>query len=175
MEITIEALESLVANLETEESARREKLERLIRAYARIVALREPEHFPRRALHLGDEAGHWDNSYPPNQVYSDRSGPRLVKVRSSSEEDIATEGGFYYAWRRVSTDPGLYVSRTGQIYGCAETGTGRVGQFAAHPGDCEVDCEVDWSVRDEITLADLEEVEQHMRALAFPLATAAVA
>lgn len=176
-QITIEQLESLVDRMEHDETARRAKLHRLIRAYARIVALREPQQFPARALHLGDESGHWDNSYPPTQVYSDRSGPRLIRVRESQEEDIATTGGFYHDWRRVSVSPGLYVSRDGHLYGRAETGTGRVGQYAAHPGDCDVDCAVEWSVRpdDELELGDIEECELHMRTLAFPLATQAVA
>jgi hypothetical protein len=94
----------------------------------------------------------------------------LRLVVQNSTTDIATESGYYYAWRRVTEDPGLYVSRDGTIYGCDEHGTGRLGQFAAHPGDCDVECELDWSPRDadELSTEDLATVEQHMRALAFP-------
>lgn len=39
---------------------------------------------------------------------------------------------------------GLYDGRKGELYGCEETGTGALGQFAAHPGDHDVDCKLSW-------------------------------
>ncbi len=45
MNITIEEIESLVANLEGDDTARRAKLTRLIAAEARIVWLRCPAKF----------------------------------------------------------------------------------------------------------------------------------
>lgn len=169
-EITIETLEALATQLETDEEAQRAKLLRMIRAESRILAVREPGKFPARATVLHDEDGHWDSSYPPKQVYADRTGPLLVKVVGNKSSDVATSGGFYYSWRRVTEDPGLYVARDGTIYGCNEHGTGRLGQFAAHPGDCDVEVELDWSPRDlgDVTTEELAEVESHMRALAFP-------
>jgi len=169
-EITIESLESLANQLETDDAAQREKLLRMIRAEARIIAVREPDKFPARATTCRDEDGHWDSSYPPEQRYCDRTGPRLAKVSGNSTTDIATESGFYHAWRRVTEDRGIYVARDGSIWGCDETGTGRLGQFAAHPGYCNVDVTLDWDRRniDDITTDDLAATELHMRALAFP-------
>lgn len=176
-EITIEALETLATQLETDDGATRAKLLRMIRAEARILAVREPSKFRSQATACRDEDGHWDSSYPPKQQYCDRTGPRLVQVSDCSTRDLATEGGFYYAWRRVTEDPGLFVARDGAIWGCDEHGTGRLGAFAAHPGDCDVEVELDWSRRDidEVTTAELSAVEAHMRMLAFPASAASEA
>lgn len=168
--VTIDQLEALAVSLEQTDAEQRAKLLRMIRAEARILAVREPAKFQRKALEHGDEDGHFDGSYPPKQVFKNCTGPRLVRVHSWSTDDIATEGGFYYTWKRVTTDPGLYVARDGTIYGCDEHGTGKLGQFAAHPGDCDVECELDWDPRDldNVTTEELATVESHMRALAFP-------
>lgn len=173
--ITIDEIESLVASLEHEESERRASLKRLIAAHARKLAVSSPGSFKKRATKHGDEAGHSDNSYPPKQVYSDRTGPALLRVYDHDTEDVATSTGFYYSWKRVTTDPGLYVNAKGQIWGADETGTGRLGQFAAHPGDCDVDCTIAWRILrdDEIETASLEQAERELRALAFPAEPAA--
>ena len=170
--ITIESLEALATELEQTAELQTTKLKRLIAAYARILWQREPEHFKRRDTEHGDEAGHWDSSYPPKQVYRARTGPRLVLVDELTTDDVPTSGGFYYSWRRVTTDGGVYVDRMGQIYECEETGTGRLGQFAAHPGDCDVECTLDWSRNSKPTLDQLALAEQKMRELAFPLSQA---
>lgn len=174
--ITIEQVEALAAQVEGDESVERGRLLRLIAAYSRILAVREPHLYERRALHHGDEAGHYDSSWPPRQVYSERRGPRLIRVRRWETEDVPTSSGYYHEWRRTTVDPGLYVDRAGTIYGADETGTGRVGQYAAHPGDCGVDCTIEWSVRDraEMTIDEIREVEEHLRGLAFPAAARAV-
>jgi hypothetical protein len=173
--ITIEDLERLASELEANETAQRERLLRLICAEARILAAREPHLFERMPTEYGDEAGHWDNSFPPKKEYRCRTGPRLLEVRDNTTDDVATSSGFYYSWKRVTTDLGLYVARDGSIYGADETGTGRLGQFAARPGDCDVECTIEWSQRDrnDLTLDELREVESHLRALAFPLSQAA--
>jgi hypothetical protein len=154
-----------------EVETRRARLVRLCAAYARIVAAREPAAFAARPLHHGDEAGHWDSSYPPKQVYSDRSGPRTVRITERETEDVATTGGFYYSWRRVTTAPGLHIGPDGRWYHSTETGTGELGQFAAHPGDCGVECEIEYTTRhaDSLTVAELTEAERVLRDLAFPL------
>lgn len=172
--ITIEDLERLANELEANETAQRERLLRLICAEARILAAREPELFRRMPTEYADVDGHWDNSYPPKQKYKNRTGPRVIVVSEGVTDDIATSAGFYYSWKRVTTDLGLYVARDGSIYGADETGTGRLGQFAAHPGDCDVECTVGWSLRDrnELSLGELSEVESHLRKLAFPLSQA---
>lgn len=172
--ITLEQLEALATQLEGEDEATRAKMLRLIRAYARILSLREPEVFGRRrATELRDQDGHWDRSYPPEQVYRNRTGPRLIEIREHATTDIATEGGFYHAWRRVTEDQGLYVDRAGMLWGCNETGTGAVGQFAAHPGDCGVEVELDWSplALSDVSTADLRTAEEQLRRSAFPAAT----
>lgn len=169
-QITIEQLEALATRLETDDAAKREKLMRMIRAYCRILAQREPKLWGRMPTEHADCDGHWDNSYPPAQKYKNHSGPRLIEVVDHRTNDIATSGGFYYDWKRVTEQPGLYVSRDGRIFGCQETGTGRVGRFAAHPGDCDVSCTLEWSPRDvdEITTVEIETVEAHLRGIAFP-------
>lgn len=171
--ITIESLEQLATELEATEAAQRAKLDRMIRAHARILAVREPHLFERKATERGDEAGHYDNSYPPKQVFRARTGPRLLRVAGYDYEDVATSGGYYYEWRRVTTDGGVYVSKMGELYEADETGTGRLGQFAAHPGDCNVECEIEWSHKRDVSLDQLVAAESHLRALAFPLSQAA--
>lgn len=173
--ITIEGLEKLATELESDEAQQRERLKRLICAYARILAVREPHLFERRATERADEDGHWDNSFPPKIKFKNRTGPRLILVDGYEWDDIATSGGFYHEWKRITTNPGLYVARDGSIYGADETGTGRLGQFAAHPGDCNVECTIEWTKRnrDSLAVSDLAEVEAHLRKLAFPLSHAA--
>lgn len=171
--ITIESLEQLATELEATEAAQRAKLDRLIRAYARILAAREPHLFERKSTEHGDEAGHWDNSFPPHQEFRAHTGPRLLRVEAWDTEDVATSSGFYHSWRRVTTDGGLYVSKMGELYEADETGTGRVGQFAAHPGDCDVECTIEWLRKHDVSLEQIATVELHLRALAFPLSQAA--
>jgi hypothetical protein len=167
--ITIEDVEALASKLENDAHAEREKLTRLIRAYARIVSVREPERFAAMPTEYADEDGHWDNSFPPRQRYRARTGPRLVQISDCTTRDVATSSGFYYDWKRVTEHPGVFVSRDGRIYGCEETGTGRVGQFAAHPGDRDVCVEIEWSPRSDLELSELRTAEETLRKLAFPL------
>lgn len=174
MTITIEQIEELANSLETTDTEQRANLQRMIRAEARILAVREPDKFTRKALEYRDEDGHWDNSYPPKQKYRNYTGPRLLKVQSCTTDDIATTSGFYYDWKRVTTDPGIYVACDGELWGCNESGTGSLGRFAAHPGDCNVEVELEWSPLDmhEVTIVQLQQVEEHLRKLAFPLSHA---
>lgn len=169
-EITVEAIEALAARLEADEATTRAKLLRLIKAEARILALREPGEFRRHALEYADEDGHYDSSFPPKQVYRDKTGPSLFEVDRFDYEENATTSGFYYAWEAATTDAGIYVDRKGTIYGAEITGTGRLGQFAAHPGNCGVLLAIEWSPRDldDVTTEALRTVEAVMRAKAFP-------
>lgn len=169
-EISIEDIEAIVAKMEADESARRAKLTRLIAAEARILALREPARFPRRATELSDEDGHWDNSYPPKLCYKNRTGPRLLKIEDNATEDIATSSGFAHDWKRVTTRLGLWIGTRGELYGCEETGTGKFGNFAAHPGDYNVEVTLEWVIlaEDDVTTAQLESAEAQLRARAFP-------
>lgn len=174
--ITIEQLETLATELETDVEAQRSRLSRLCRAYVRIIAAREPDAFEARATRHGDEAGHYDSSYPPKQVYSELTGPACILLASRETEDVRDEGssGYYYHWHRVTTYGGLYVDMHGRWIRGDETGTGRVGPFAAHPGDCGVDCTIEWSRvgDDDVTLAELVAAERTLRDLAFPLVAA---
>jgi hypothetical protein len=169
--LTIQDLEELAAQIAGETSDRRQKLLRMIRAYCKIINAREPDKFSRRACHFGDEAGNCDGSYPPKQVYSDRSGPLGITIISFSSEDVPNSGGFYHDYHTVSTDSGLYVSPKGELFGGSMTGTGSFGQFPAHPGDCNVDCCIEWSDLDpeEVPLDLLEKAEKELRDIAFPL------
>jgi len=169
--ITLEALEALAAAAESDNAVEHARLARLCTAYGRILRARDPEKFQHKACHVGDEAGHCDSSYPPDQKYTECTGPRALRLRMRATEDIATSGGFYYSWRRVTTDGGLYLGLDGSWYRSSETGTGEVGSFAAHPGDCNVDCTIEWSTVDvdELTLEELRAAEATLRELAFPL------
>lgn len=175
-EITIESLEALVEQIAGEQKEQREKQLRMIAACARIVALQAPKKFSRQACRRQDEEGHFDNSFPPSIDLVDFSGPRLYCVYEHSTEDVATSTGFYHSWKRVTKDQGLYVSRSGVIYGCEETGTGRRGQYAAYPGDCDVDCDLSYSRADlsEISAEHLAQALKELSEMAFPLATAAI-
>lgn len=170
---TIESLEALATELEQDAEQQRARLKRLIAAYARILWAREPHQFRRRYTEHGDAAGRCNDSYPPNQEFRNQTGPRLVQVEDYNLEDVPTSTGFYHSWKRVTIDGGVYVDRMGQIYEANEMGTGRFGAFAAHPGDCSVECEIEWSLKSDVTLEQLQTAEQKMRELAFPLSQAA--
>jgi hypothetical protein len=143
--ITIEQLEALAAQAENDNAAECERLLRLCRAMARILAVRQPEVFKRRATSITDEAGHYDNSYPPKaELHYGHAAPRLAIVQRHATEDVPTSGGYYHTWRRQTDDLGCYVAPDGSFWGCDETGTGAVGQYAAHPGDHDRDITRDW-------------------------------
>jgi hypothetical protein len=170
--ITLEQLEGLALQIEADDAAEHARLMRLCRAMVRILAARQPELFVRRATSITDEAGHYDNSYPPKPEFHRAGGPRLFKIRGNDTDDVPTSGGFYYSWKRETAELGCYVGRDGVFRGCDESGTGRLGQFAAHPGDCEREIEIDWPVI-EPTLDDLRDAEPKLReALAAYLAAA---
>lgn len=171
MDITIEALEALAVEFTAEVDNKRARLARLCVAYARIIAAREPQHYRVQPCHQGDEPGYWDSSYPPKQVYSDHTGPRSLEIASEQTEDIATSGGAYYEWRRVTSVPGLYIAPDGSWYRSYQEGTGQVGSFAAHPGHCSVDCEIEYVETgwESLTQDELVAAEEQLRELAFPL------
>jgi hypothetical protein len=174
-DITIEGLEALAAQMEADAATHAAKLERLIRAFARIINGREPQKFTRKPTEYGDEAGHYDNSFPPEQEYRAHTGPRLIRLEERTTEEVATSSGFYYSWKLVTTAPGLYVAPDGSLWGSDATGAGRLGQFAAHPGDCGVEVTIDYDRRGDVSLDELERAEMALRDLAFPLIAAAQA
>jgi hypothetical protein len=169
--ITLAALEAIADEIVGEESQKREHLATMIRHYARILAVREPERFTRRATELSDEDGHYDNSYPPKLEWKDRSGPVSMRIVPGTYEQVATEGGFYHSWRAATSDSGLYITPTGEMIGATFEGEGRYGQFAAHPGDCSVMITVEWDRLDidDVPTERLVEAEAELRDLAFPL------
>lgn len=172
--MNIHELEALANEICETQQTKREHLLRMLRAYCKIINAREPGKFKRRACHFGDVAGNCDGSYPPEQAYTDRSGPLAIEIVSFSSEDVPDSGGFYYSYHTVATDMGLYLSPKGDLFGGAMTGTGSFGQFPAHPGDCDVDCSIEWSNLDpeDVPLDRLEKAEKEMRAIAFPLLAA---
>lgn len=172
-EITIEGLEAMAAQLEQDAETRAAKLRRLIRAFARIIQAREPRKFIRQPCEFGDEAGHYDNSFPPKQEHRDYTGPRLLEIYEEEIEEVRTSSGFYYDYRIVTTNAGLYVAADGSLWGADRTGTGSLGQFAAHPGDCGVEVTIDYDRRDDVSIEALEIAEKTLRDLAFPLVAAA--
>jgi hypothetical protein len=174
MEITLEALENLAAQIEAEEGQERDRLKRLITAYARILRQRQPELFRRKALEYSDEDGHYDNSYPPSIQWKDHNGPAVITVMKMDYTTAATEGGFYHDYRFITVEKGIYVGKEGTIYGATIDGTGHFGQFAAHPGDCNVMATITYEPR-SIDTKYLQITEEHMRKLAFPLIAAQLA
>jgi hypothetical protein len=168
--ITLESLEQLAAQIIDDDDAERNRLLRLVRAYAQIIGRREPGEFARMATRrVSDDDG--DNSYPPETKYVGRSGPVLLRLADPADEEVRTSGGFYHSWKIQTTDSGLYVDRIGNLYGRYQTGTGHYGQFAAHPGDCDVEIEIDWERLDEgeIAIDRLRDAEEILRGLASPL------
>lgn len=174
MKLTIEEIETLSAQICEETETAKEKLARLIRAFARIVEAKEPGEFSRMPRVYADEDGHFDNSYPPDQKYKQRTGPRLLEIIDNAWTYRATSEGFYHESEYYTTDRGLFVAPDGSLLGADMHGTGSYGQFAAHPGECSVECEIDYEELglDEIPLDRLAKAERELRALAFPLATA---
>src|SRR5262245_50501930 len=161
--ITIEQLETLAAQYAETDAAEHARLLRLCGAMGRILALRQPGVWKRSCTSITDEAGHFDNSYPPKAERHGR-GPQVIVVRARDTEDVPTESGFYHAWRRQTTDGGCYLGRDGHWYQSEESGTGSVGQYAAHPGDCDRDITIQWD-RTNPTLEDLREAEPCLRGL----------
>lgn len=172
--ITIEQLEALANEAESTENAERNRLMRLTRAYARIIAAREPAKFKRLACEYSDEDGHWDNSYPPAQQYKDRTGPRAVLIAGPAWDEVATSHGFYYSWRASQTASGLAVTRDGEFIGAEIEGTGHFGQYAAHPGTDDVMITLTWDTLSEEDLPTdaLRAAEAKIRDIAFPLIAA---
>jgi len=161
--ITIETLEQLAHEIEATDAAEHARLLRICNAMGRILARRQPDVWDSTATSITDIAGHFDNSYPPKQAHHGR-GPSVVVVRERETEDVPTERGFYHAWRRETTDCGCYLGRDGIWYRATESGTGRVGQYAAHPGDCDRDITIEWETTTP-TLEDLQQAEPVLREL----------
>jgi hypothetical protein len=172
--ITIEQLENLVSQMEADESAERDRLVRMIKACVKIMGQRASDKFRKRARKLiSDSDG--DNSYPPKTIAAERSGPALYTIYESEEEHVRTTQGFYHDWRCVTVDQGLYADRQGNLYGRVEIGTGSYGQFAAHPGDCHVDIDVEFvdaDLENHFTVEQLRTALDYVKAVAFPLVAA---
>lgn len=172
--ITIEQIEALADKLQHEDGDRRAKLLRMIRAYVRILAIREPAKFTRRATIYADEDGHYDNSYPPKQEWKKRTGPKSITFRQITWETRSTTGGFYYDYDCYTTVVGLCIDKDGDWYAGTLEGTGQYGQFAAHPGECSVECTIEWDEFNpiDLTTEEISDAEQHLRVLAFPASAA---
>lgn len=171
--ITIESLQQLATELENNAAAQRSRLADLCATYVRLLAAAKPKLFNAMATCETDEAGSWDTSYPPKVTYTAHNGPRLLQIADTETQNVPTSSGFYYSWKRVTSYGGLWIDAGGHWYRCQESGTGRFGQFAAHPGDCDVRVALSWRVvaisdleLDELTLA-----EATLRRLSVPIAT----
>ena len=117
---------------------------------------------------LCDANGFIQNSFPPDQQYRGYTGPRLLELSHETTEEVPTSSGFYFEYRVSTTHAGLYVAPDGSLWGAERTGTGRLGQFAAHPGSCDVDVTISYDRRIDVTIEELEDAEQALRKLAFP-------
>jgi hypothetical protein len=168
--ITIEVLEALAHQVEEQEQTEREHLHRLIRAYTRILAVREPAKFRRRACEYGDETGYCDGFYLPKMQCRNYTGPRLFSIYEGDYSTIPTSTGFDHDWKAVTSDLGLYISPAGECWGRETAGTGEFGSFPAYPGDCSVEIEFHWRelAEDELPIEGLREAEERLREAAFP-------
>jgi hypothetical protein len=169
--ITIADVEALADQLETDEAARRATSLRLLRACARIVAIRTPETFSREPVEYADVAGHSDNSFPSGQEYRDYSGPSVLEIATPTWNELATESGYYYRWRAVTCERGLFVGRDGSLWGVDVSGTGSFAPFAATPGDRDVEISLSFHRLDlaDVSTDEILLAEKALRSLAFPL------
>jgi hypothetical protein len=172
--ITVEQLEALAASITADAEQQRERLLRIIRAYVRILAVREPDEFGRQMTVYADTDGSWDGSYPPKQRWKQPTGPAAIRVRDLDFDSRATSGGFYHSLAYFTSSPELCIDADGQWWAGELTGTGEFGQFAAYPGECNVDCEINYSEisDDDVPTDVLIDAEEQLRGLAFPAATA---
>lgn len=164
---TIEALEDLAAELEAAGEARRTELLRLVTAYVRIIAQRAPEEFEPQPRFCGT-TGEGGGSRPPQEYYDDATGPEAIDIVEPTTSDVRTEPGFYYRWRRVTTQNGLCVGPAGQFYRYQETGTGEYAHYPAWPGNKNVMCELTYTPVEDpgvLAIADLLLAEQTLRAV----------
>jgi hypothetical protein len=160
--LTLEALEALAAQVETDSKAERARLLRLCAAMVRILAVRQPGVFRRGTTRITSESTS-DSSYPPELEYTrGHSAPRVLRIRDAATTDVPLESGFYHPWERDTEEAGCYVSDRGHWYGRIETGTGHYAAFAAYPGDTGVDVRVEW-VRIEPDLADIQAAVELIR------------
>jgi hypothetical protein len=171
--LTIGQLESLADQIVNSDRQRKQKLARMIRAYARILWIREPKQYKRGATIFADEDGHWDNSYPPDLKYKEFDGPKGITIYRFDWHCRATSHGFYHDLKIYTSDGGLRVCPDGSLTTATIEGTGRYGAFAAHPGHCDFDCSIDYSQIDpeDVALDRLIDAEKQMRDLAFPLSS----
>ena len=140
----LEQIEAYAETLAKQRDAHRVELQRLIAAHAKILAARVPDQFQRAALRRHDEAGHFDNSFPPSIVNYDRTGPAVLELIAYETEQVPTSSGFYHSCDVVTVDTGAYVDANGNLYCANERGTCRIGQFAAHPGVCDYSTSIEW-------------------------------
>lgn len=169
--ISISDLDSLAERLAAAQADRAKSLATLCASYVRLLRVAKPRLFQAMPTEYRDEDGHFDNSYPPKQRYRAHTGPRLLEIADAETEQIATSRGYYHTWKQVTTYGGLWVDIDGDWWRCTENGTGRVGQFAAHPGSCDVDVRLAWRkvpLR-ELEVDELELAEALLRRLATPV------
>ena len=169
MQFSIEILENLAATLGAEEKAKRTRLQRLIRAYSRIIALRDGDQFQSQNTEMRDEDGYYDNSYPPEEQCCNQTGPELMRVEQPTDEYVGTSDGFYHDAKVVTEYGGVYVDASGDLWQRRAEGTVRFGSFAAHPGWCNREIGYDFSQVSEPTMNDLLTAEEALREIAFPM------
>lgn len=172
--VTLEALEELAKSLSADAAKENQHLSRLVRAYAEILALRQPRSFEtmpagERLMPQADEAGSWNPDLPPERRPYGIHGPALVTIRPYALEHAVTAGGYFLDWKVLPADLGLYVDREGAIWGCEARGHERLGLTSGYPGESEVQVELLWQTFTDVTLEALREVEAGLRVLAGPL------
>lgn len=163
-DLTPAALNALADRLDAEAAEVRARKLELIRSYLRVLARVAKAAFKR--LYCAERSvSDGNGSYPPSVVPHDRTGPRVITIRDAEYSRIPESAGFYYTWKAGTEDGGLHVDASGTFYRGACRGSGRFGQFPAHPGDTDV--VVDWTWRvvstSELDDDEIAEVELELR------------
>ena len=150
--ITIEQLRDWVAEIERVDPKQRAELHQQIQAYARILAIKEPETFVCTSVRYADEVEQ-NESFTADQKLFANTGPALRSVRESGFQESRRKDKSFYEWCAETADAGVYVDSRGLIWG-------RLVKISIEWNQIS-----DWQ---SIPLQDLKAAEAEMRALAFP-------
>jgi hypothetical protein len=165
---TTDDLRRMLDEIEASDAADRDEAATLsaeIPVLARWLSRRVPTAWRRLATEITDEPGHWDSSYPPAEHIAARTRERLLLVREARTIERPTSSGFYYSYTIRTEASGLVVTRDGRLLSRTESGSGALGQYAAHPGTDSRDIRREYRDLTAPTLDDLRDAAALLRAM----------